>query len=125
MKNLTSKIPHMLLASALFFSFEASCNIFKEISLEKKVQLSDLVIIGTVESVSNNNCMELNSCADINVVEILKGNTNGKIRVLFGGEVSERDPLCCKVGANYLFFIKRVGDYYQTVNGPYGIYVLP
>lgn len=125
MKCSISRFLYVLCIPLLSFSLTANCNVYKEISLEKKAQQSDTVLIGKVESISNRNCMELNSCADIRVIKILKGKNIDKVRVLFDGEVSEMNPLCCKVGKNYLFIIKRTGDYYMTVNGPYGIYELP
>ena len=57
------------------------------------------------------------------VTQVLKGEVRGKVIVLFGGEDAEANPLCCEVGSIYLFMVVHVnGDYYATVNGPFGIY---
>lgn len=112
---------------ALFSTF-AYCNIFTEISLQQKVKQSTIVVIGKVKSVSvsDEHCIANNRCADVRVTQVLKGKASGKVLVLFAGEDSEANPLCCEVGASYLFFITRVsGNYYATVNGPYGIYKVP
>lgn len=114
-----------LLVAGLLLTGSASCNVYREIGLQEKVSRSDLVVIGTVSSISKDHCMELNSCATVKVLDVLKGDVSGPVRVLFNGEIAEMDPLCCKVGKSYLFFVRRVGAYYRTVNGPFGIYELP
>jgi len=116
-----------IIALTLFSSL-AYCNIFTEISLQQKVQRSTIVVIGKVKSVSvsDGHCIANNRCAEVRVSQVLKGKVSGKVFVLFAGEDSEANPLCCEVGASYLFFITRVsGNYYATVNGPYGIYKVP
>lgn len=117
-----SKLAFFLL---FIFSTGAICNTYNQIDLDQKVRQSDLVLIGKVISTYQKGCMQLNSCAKIEVINVLKGNDSGEVVVLFDGEIAERDPLCCEVGKNYLFFIKRIGSYYRSVNGPFGIYELP
>ena len=125
MKNFAKRFSRLLWIPLLLCSLAASGNTYKEISLDQKIRQADLVLIGEVASVSGRNCMRSNRCADVRPVEILKGKNIGSIRVLFNGEIAEQNPLCCETGKHYLFIIKRIGDYYMSVNGPYGIYKLP
>lgn len=125
MKNIATKLSRLLSIPLLLCSLATSANAYKEISLEQKVRQADLVLIGEVASVSSKDCMRSNRCANVRPIEILKGKNVGSIRVLLDGEIAEQDPLCCETGKHYLFIIKRIGDYYMSVNGPYGIYKLP
>lgn len=112
----------------MFISALAYCNVFLEISLKEKVEQSNFVFIGKAVSIYDygDRCMAGYRCADVVISEVLKGHGEKKVRVLFDGPLSEANPLCCEMGANYLFFVTSVGNnYYVTVNGPYGIYKLP
>lgn len=101
----------------------ASANQYREISLGAKVANSDMVIIGQVVSTSISDCLSLFSCATVKINTQLKGNEVSTVKVLFHGPIAEEDPICCKVGATYVFFLKHArGGYYVSVNGPYGIY---
>lgn len=101
----------------------ASANQYREISLGAKVANSDLVIIGQVVSTSKSDCLNLFSCATVKINTRLKGSEGSTVKVLFHGPTAEEDPICCQVGATYLFFLQHArGAYYQSVNGPYGVY---
>ncbi|GLQ97418.1 hypothetical protein [Dyella mobilis] len=119
------RILHILALAAAMGSWSttASANQYDEVTLGEKVANSDVVVIGKVTSVSLTNCLKMYSCAAIKIVEQLNGAKTSKILVLFDGPIAEENPICCKVGATYLFFLKHAqGPYFGTVNGPYGIY---
>lgn len=104
-------------------SIPASANDYPEITLGKKVANSDVVVIGQVTSTSQTDCLKMYNCATIKIADQLKGVKPSKILVLFNGPIAEENPICCKVGATYLFFLKHIkGPYFDTVNGPFGIY---
>ena len=101
----------------------ASANQYKEATLGQKVANSDEVIIGQVASTSQTDCLPSFSCATVNNVKRLKGGEVPQVVVLFDGPIAEQNPICCKVGATYIFFLKHVkAAYYESANGPYGIY---
>ena len=109
---------------ALCFSEIVFCNQYKEFSLAQKVENSDVVLIVKVISVSSKECIGMSSCASVKIQSTLKGAPTKDIEIMFDGPIAESDPLCCKVGSTYLVFLKNVkGKYYQSTNGPYGIYV--
>lgn len=113
-----------LIICALCFSEVGLCNKYKELSLAKKVEYSDLVLIGKVISVTSKKCIGMSSCASVVIRSTLKGAPAKDIEIMFDGPIAESDPLCCKVGSTYLMFLKNVkGKYYQSTNGPYGIYL--
>jgi hypothetical protein len=100
-----------------------SANQYREVPLRTKVANSDVVIIGQVVSTSKSDCLSLFSCATVKINTLLKGSEVSPVKVLFHGPIAEEDPICCKVGATYVFFLKHArGAYFVSVNGPYGIY---
>jgi hypothetical protein len=122
MRNRIVRIFLMVLATGLPF-MTASANQYREVSLSTKVANSDVVVIGQVVSTSTSDCLNLFSCATVKINTRLKGSEVSTVKVLFHGPIAEEDPICCKVGATYVFFLKHArGGYYVSVNGPYGIY---
>jgi hypothetical protein len=114
----------ILIVCALCFSEIGLCNQYKEFSLAKKVEYSDLVLIVKVISVTSKECIGMSSCASVRIKSTLKGAPTKDIEIMFDGPIAESDPLCCKVGSTYLVFLKNVkGKYYQSTNGPYGTYM--
>ncbi|WP_233842454.1 hypothetical protein [Dyella sp. 2HG41-7] len=102
----------------------ARANYVREMSLEEKVRDSDVVMIARVETTLEK-CERKSSCATVHVLKQLKGTVAPGLRVLYNGYIAEDNPLCCKVGETYLFFLKNVGEnLYLSINGPYGIYVI-
>ncbi len=100
----------------------AHANHVSEMTLEEKVRGSDVVMIARVETTLET-CERKSSCATIHVLTPLKGTAAPGLKVLYNGYIAEDNPLCCKVGETYLFFLKSVGEnLYRSVNGPYGIY---
>ncbi|UPG85199.1 hypothetical protein L2Y94_18095 [Luteibacter aegosomatis] len=130
MTTRTSKNPKILplstLASALLCCSQTGySNQYKEISLSQKVENSDLVLIAKIASINTKSCVELSSCASVRVKSLLKGEPPKDFEVLFNGPIAEEDPLCCKIGSTYLMFLRKFEDrYYQSTNGPYGIYLI-
>ena len=117
------KAAALLIMTAGLCSTIASANQYKEATLGQKVANSDQVIIGQVASTSQTDCLPSFSCATVNIVKRLKGGEVPQVVVLFDGPIAEQNTICCKVGATYLFFLKHVkASYYESENGPYGIY---
>jgi hypothetical protein len=120
---LIRKVRAALVLAIGLSSAAASANQYKEATLGQKVANSDEVIIGQVTSTSQTDCLPSFSCATVNIVKQLKGSGASKVVVLFDGPIAEQNPICCKVGATYVFFLKHVkAIYYESANGPYGIY---
>jgi hypothetical protein len=116
----------VLTAAALLFSEACLGNYVKEYSLEAKAKHSDVVIVGHVVSVSKINCPYDSTCAEVAIDTVLKGKETETVRVLFDGQISELRPVCCEVGAHYLFFLRKLkGNVFDSTNGPYGIYKVP
>jgi hypothetical protein len=113
---------------ALFFACYAgivSANHVTELPLEKKVSSADIVFIGTVQKagLSENGVVGHDYLAQVHIDTVLKGQASTNINVRYGSGIYEIDPLCCKEGEVYLFFLRNTGrGIYETVNGPYGIY---
>ncbi|MFC3651944.1 hypothetical protein ACFONN_10355 [Dyella humi] len=125
MKN---RISHIKAAAAMIVALglcspAAWANQYREATLGQKVASSDVVLIGQVTSTSPSDCLASFNCATIKIVKQLKGGETSKVVVLFDGPIAEENPLCCKTGVTYLFFLKRAkAGYYVSANGPYGIY---
>ena len=94
-------------------------------SLEKQARLSDLVVVGRVESTRDEDvgggAFEF---ARVRVETVLKGKPPDQLDVMSKGTIEEFDPHCCAVGMVYVFFLaKQKGSgKFESVNGPYGIY---
>jgi hypothetical protein len=119
----------IVLLALLFTADDVLANAVPELSLEKKARLSDLVVIGRVESTRPEKvgAGEEYEYARVHVDRVLKGKPPDQLDVLFRGMVAEFDPDCCEVGKSYLFFLvkqKRIGRF-ESVNGPFGIYPIP
>ncbi|WP_413624406.1 hypothetical protein [Luteibacter sp. Lutesp34] len=94
-----------------------------EMTLSEKVESSDLVLMASIVAVGDGECLAMHRCARLNVATMLKGKAPVDMAVLFDGPIAEENPLCCEVGQTYLLFLKRTkGAYFQSTNGPFGIY---
>jgi hypothetical protein len=61
--------------------------------------------------------------ATVRLDSVLKGVAGRMIRIVYRGEISEGDPLCCAVGGRYFMMLAHSdGDLYTSVDGPYGIF---
>lgn len=91
--------------------------------MSQKVDASDTVLIAHVVSVHKQGCLKMYSCARLKILSVLKGTPPVDIAVLFDGPIAEADPLCCKVGHDYLLFLKKLnGVFYVSADGPFGAY---
>ena len=101
----------------------AASNQVREMSLTQKVGTSDIVLIARVVAVDDDACLASYRCAKLAVSTVLKGSVPRTFAVLFDGPIAEANPMCCEPGKSYLFFLQKAkGQYFQSVNGPYGIY---
>lgn len=106
----------------LSVALPGQCLKVEKMSLEAKVKASDLVVIGQV-MLTTLGCRKRNKCAKIKVSTVLKGKPRASVFVFFDGPIAEQNPLCCKVGGVYLFFLKHANrNFFYTADGPYGIY---
>lgn len=113
----------LLLALAALWPGAVLPNQQREMTLSEKVESSDLVLVASVVAVDGWECLGMHRCARLNVATTLKGTAPVDMAVLFDGPIAEENPLCCEVGQTYLFFLKRTkGSYFQSTNGPFGIY---
>ena len=63
------------------------------------------------------------SCARLKIKIVLKGQPTVGMAVLFDGPIAESDPICCKVGYDYLLFLKKARSiFYTSSDGPFGAY---
>lgn len=112
-----------ILAGMFFFPSLGKCNQYREASLSQKVDASDTVVIARVVSVYTQGCLKMYSCAHLRIKIVLKGQPTVGMTVLFDGPIAEDDPICCKVGYNYLLFLKKAnGIFYVSSDGPFGVY---
>ncbi len=101
----------------------ARANQVVELSFAHKKAQSDLIVIGKVTSLDAKPCLHGDRCAQVRIATVLKGPARNGVVVLYEGMVAELDPLCCRVGTTYLFFLQKVRKgVYASVNGPFGIY---
>lgn len=116
----------LTLLGILFLSGPMHANYVQELSLQEKVRRSTIVFIGRVTSVTEEPCFNQHRCAEVEILDVLKGKKTETVRVLWGGPITEFDPACCEVGDDYLFFLKRKrGAFFETVNAYHGVYPLP
>jgi hypothetical protein len=114
----------LLAACVVCGTSNALGNDVREMSLEKKVRMSDAVVIGQVVSTkpehSGESTLEL---ASVSVSSVLKGHPPKSIEVLSKGPIAEMDPDCCQIGGVYLFFLvhDKKGNF-ESVNGRFGVY---
>jgi hypothetical protein len=102
-----------------------SANQVRELPLEKKVSSADIVFIGTVQKTGlpENDVAGHDYLAQVHIDTVLQGQASATINVRYGSGISELDPMCCKEGEVYVFFLRNTGrGIYESVNGPYGIY---
>jgi hypothetical protein len=98
----------------------AIANVTPRYSLEKKVALSDLVVIGRAVSVAS---FRSGGFVSVHVDTYLKGSSSSQIDVITRGPIAEQNLKCCVVGKTYLFFLKQLPNRkYLSVNGPFGVY---
>ncbi|MGO9487195.1 MAG: hypothetical protein ACLPX9_21905 [Rhodomicrobium sp.] len=123
------RLTHACMAALFLCSSAAGwalANFVEEYSLEKKVQLSDIVVIG--KAVSTNNRVSADTLFEYSVVrveKVLKGDPPESFDFLSRSGISELDPNCCETGNVYLFFLQRLKNgKYWSVNGPYGVYLI-
>ena len=121
-----NKIFTVLIFTALLSaSYSVNANYIPKLSLDEKVKTSDIIFIGKVISIDSEPIGKYQQkYAVVKITKSLYGIQGIKqIKVLFDGPISELNPLCCEIGFNYLFMLKKYkDDYYETSNGPYGIY---
>src|SRR6185312_14288624 len=102
---------------------EGLANVVREYPLEKKVHLSDTVVIGRVVSVGQEPGASPAEFAHVQVDKVLKGPALDSVDVLTKGSISEMDLDCCEVGKVYLFFLlKTQKKIFMSVNGRFGVY---
>ena len=115
----------IILLAVLFAAGDLLANDVRELPLEKKARLSDLVVIGRVESTHPEKVVGGEfQYARVHVDTVLKGKPPDRLDVMYLGMVAEFDPECCVVGKSYLFFLvkERRSERFESVNGPHGIY---
>ncbi len=94
----------------------------KDLPLSEKVSASDAVLIGHVVGLKNASS-SYNKFAIVRIRTVLKGGLPNVIEILANGPFDEAVPDCCKVGHNYLFFVRHIkGITYHLVDQGYGIY---
>jgi hypothetical protein len=123
----------IVLLAVLVTAGDLRANDVHDLPLEKKARLSDLVVIGRVESTRIESFVGASGYryARVHIDSILKGKPPERLDVMFGGSIAEENPDCCEVGKTYLFFlvkdksVNRRSDGFESVNGPHGIYPIP
>jgi len=97
-----------------------------KMSVQDMVSTSQVIVLGKVRSISKRDCPEDVICANVSVEHVLKGNPPKTVLVTVGGMIiAEAKPLCCRIGATYLFYLQpfhRPGTTaMESVDGKYGI----
>lgn len=112
-----------MLLSVLAAATPAAANLFVELSYDRKVEESDIVIVGRVTAVSPRNRDRYDGTATVSVISALKGHPAGELTVMTQSRISEADPQCCTLGATYMMFLRRAVDRpaFYSVNGRFGM----
>jgi hypothetical protein len=110
-------VPALLVAGTL------RANIVIEPTFDEKMELSELVVIGTVESVDRAGRDGSRSTATLSVVRTLKGEAAKTIIVRTHHPIEELDTHCCEVGATYIMFLRHSAGDGQliSIRGVYGM----
>ncbi|WP_266157713.1 hypothetical protein [Dyella silvatica] len=98
-----------------------------KLSLEEKVAKSTFVFIGTVKEADYQDLRRTRSesVAQVRIDTLLKGTATGDVEVIYSNGIAESAPDCCVLGGKYLFFVAANSQgLLQSVNGPYGIYLI-
>lgn len=123
------KVIRKILAAAAMSAVLFVTNVWSmevpSVPLEKKVQESDLVAIGTVIAVDVHDAryVGVGRLATIRIETLLKGPAVSNVDLIYGTSIYETDPLCCELGVTYLVFLS-LGErgLYSSVYGPNGVY---
>lgn len=117
---------NLLALASLLFPVGTQANDVVDRGFEWRTLHSSDILIGEVVQAPEELCAFDSRCATVRVLSSAKGIQAGQIRVLFAGPISEMNPICCKVGGTYLFYLNRVrnSELYATSDGPFGVYRL-
>jgi hypothetical protein len=98
-------------------------NILVEYSFQRKMDASDLVIVGIVTSVHAPSAGGYDGTATVRPLATLKGVPQAEIIVQTQDIIPEADPRCCQTGASYVMFLRQAGDGSGliSVNGRFGM----
>lgn len=121
-----SAIANLVVAGALaaMTPSAARANLFVEMSFGEKIASSDLVIVGTVTSLTRGRPGRYDDgFASISVVMTLKGQERPLVVVLTKSRIAEENPECCELGATYMMFLEKAagGPQLRSVNGRFGV----
>jgi hypothetical protein len=119
---MNKRLSSIAILAALAFSVAGKANIVVEPTFQEKIDLSELVFIGTVTDVSHGGRRGFNSTATLSALVILKGQNISTIVVDTYNAIDELDPHCCEVGATYMMFLRPSGTVgsYIPVRGHFG-----
>jgi hypothetical protein len=115
----------LLALATLGLSTKAYSDTPNEQAFEEQVQKADAVIVGVagrqrimIAKSQFGADVELQT-TEIAVVKVLKGGIASKsITLVTRGDVSDLDPKCCRIGAKYIFALRRgQHDMYEVYNG--------
>jgi hypothetical protein len=120
---MTKTLPMLPVLWTICIAAPLSANAVIEPTFEEKMELSELVVIGTIATVDRGGRNGSNSTATLSVLTTLKGKAEKTIVVRTYHPVEELDPRCCQVGATYLMFLRRLVQDGQlvSVRGVYGM----
>ena len=107
----------------VLFPIQTYANQVPELSLSKKAQQSDAVIVGKIEAVKDvANTSIGTQYAIVRVRGVLKGAVGEKIKVWIKGPIAEMNPDCCIVGNDYVLFLESTVDKnFSPTDGGYGV----
>lgn len=109
----------------IIFPSICQANSVLELSLEKRVARSDLVVIAKATAIGFDgfNHGNRSKYAKFHVIQALKGGPASDINVEYISAIREADPVCCTVGKIYLLFLQKVNDsLYVSVNYRFGVF---
>jgi hypothetical protein len=120
---MTKPLLLLIALPALLVAGPLRANVVVEPTFEEKMELSELVVIGTVESTNRAGRNGSRSTATLSVVRTLKGEVAKTITVRTHHPIEELNPHCCEVGATYLMFLRHSPSDGQLVSirGVYGM----
>ena len=101
-----------------------TANAIRNLPLEQKVAMSDVVVVGWANSKPHSEQLGQIRLEFVTIVvdKVLKGAPPKTIEVMTKGSIAELNTECCTEGTRYLFFLRKSNEgRYASSNGRYGI----
>lgn len=109
--------------ASLLVAIPVRADVLVELSFNEKMEVSDVVIVGTVTAAMPGNPDQYNATATVLTLATLKGNPQAQHVVFTQSRIPEDNLQCCDVGGTYVMFLRRLsnGAGLVSANGQHGM----